>query len=252
MDADGDRTSDPITLPQDDGTTGGNSGTGGNGNTGGTGETGNTGGTGGTGDGTGNTGGTDNTGGNTDGTTIDLCEDGSTPPCITNPDSGSGDGSGDADEASSDTLKQNAKFLLVGIIGVMGVGLYLISKTGGEDLNLSQEAQIEKIWDETELEDSSGSNSFVPSPPPIDKKGSNNSGDEKAQDHNTTRSNRHTKHDGGDTDGSGEGDEKAQDHNTTRSNRHTKHDGGDTGGSGEGGDGEKTAQDHNSTRSNRS
>jgi hypothetical protein len=252
MDADGDRTSDPITLPQDDGTTGGNSGTGGNGNTGGTGETGNTGGTGGTGDGTGSTGGTDNTGGNTDGTTIDLCEDGSTPPCITNPDSGSGDGSGDADEASSDTLKQNAKFLLVGIIGVMGVGLYLISKTGGEDLNLSQEAQIEKIWDETELEDSSGSNSFVPSPPPIDKKGSNNSGDEKAQDHNTTRSNRHTKHDGGDTDGSGEGDEKAQDHNTTRSNRHTKHDGGDTGGSGEGGDGEKTAQDHNSTRSNRS
>ena len=252
MDADGDRTSDPITLPQDDGTTGGNSGTGGNGNTGGTGETGSTGGTGGTGAGTGNTGGTDNTGGNTDGTTIDLCEDGSTPPCITNPDSGSGDGSGDADEASSDTLKQNAKFLLVGIIGVMGVGLYLISKTGGEDLNLSQEAQIEKIWDETELEDSSGSNSFVPSPPPIDKKGSNNSGDEKAQDHNTTRSNRHTKHDGGDTDGSGEGDEKAQDHNTTRSNRHTKHDGGDTGGSGEGGDGEKTAQDHNSTRSNRS
>ena len=134
----------------------------------------------------------------------------------------------------------------------MGVGLYLISKTGGKDLNLSQEAQIEKIWDETELEDSSASNSFVPSPPPIDKKGTNHSGDEKAQDHNTTRSNRHTKHDGGDTGGSGEGDEKAQDHNTTRSNRHTKHDGGDTGGSGEGGDGDKTAQDHNSTRSNRS
>ena len=115
-------------------------------------------------------------------------------------------------------------FLLVGIIGVMGVGLYLISKTGGEDLNLSQEAKIEKIWDETELEDSSGSNSFVPTPPPMDKKGSKNSGDEKAQDHNTTRSNRHTKHDGGDTDGSGDGedgdgDKNAQDHNSTRSNR---------------------------------
>ena len=252
MDADGDRTSAEITLPEDDGTTGGNSGTGGNGNTGGTGETGNTGGTGGTGDGTGNTGGTGTTDGNSDGTTIDLCEDGSTPPCITNPNSGSGDGSGDADDASGETLKQNAKFLLVGIIGVMGVGLYLISKTGGKDLNLSQEAQIEKIWDETELEDSSGSNSFVPSPPPIDKKGSNNSGDEKAQDHNTTRSNRHTKHDGGDTEDSDEGDEKAQDHNTTRSNRHTKHDGGDTEGSGKGSDGDKTAQDHNSTRSNRS
>ena len=280
MDADGDRTSAEITLPEDDGTTGGNSGTGGNGNTGGTGESGNTGGTGETGN-TGGTGGTGTTDGNSDGTTIDLCEDGSTPPCITNPNSGSGDGSGDADDASGETLKQNAKFLLVGIIGVMGVGLYLISKTGGKDLNLSQEAQIEKIWDETELEDSSGSNSFVPSPPPIDKKGSNNSGDEKAQDHNTTRSNRHTKHDGGDTEDSGEGDEKAQDHNTTRSNRHTKHDGGDTDeseegdekaqdhnttrsnrhtkhdggdteGSGKGSDGDKTAQDHNSTRSNRS
>ena len=255
MDEDGDRTSAEVTLPQDDGTTGGNSGTGGSGgtgNTGGSGETGNTGGSGGTGDGTGNTGGTGTNDGNTDGTTIDLCEDGSTPPCITNPNSGSGDGSGDADEASSDTLKQNAKFLLVGIIGVMGVGLYLISKTGGKDLNLSQEAQIEKIWDETELEDSSGSNSFVPSPPPIDKKGSNNSGDEKAQDHNSTRSNRHTKHDGGDSDESEEGDEKAQDHNSTRSNRHTKHDGGDIEDSGEGSDGDKTAQDHNSTRSNRS
>ena len=255
MDEDGDRTSAEVTLPQDDGTTGGNSGTGGSGgtgNTGGSGETGNTGGSGSTGDGTGNTGGTGTNDGNTDGTTIDLCEDGSTPPCITNPNSGSGDGSGDADEASSDTLKQNAKFLLVGIIGVMGVGLYLISKTGGKDLNLSQEAQIEKIWDETELEDSSSSNSFVPSPPPIDKKGSNNSGDEKAQDHNSTRSNRHTKHDGGDSDESEEGDEKAQDHNSTRSNRHTKHDGGDSEDSGEGSDGDKTAQDHNSTRSNRS
>ena len=253
MDADGDRTSAEITLTEDDGTTGGNSGTGNTGGNGGTGDgTGSTGGTDGTGDGTGNTGGTGTTDGNTDGTTIDLCEDGSTPPCITNPNSGSGDGSGDADEASSDTLKQNATFLLFGIIGVMGVGLYLISKTGGKDLNLSQEAQIEKIWDEADLEDSSGSNSFVPSPPPIDKKGSNNSGDEKAQDHNTTRSNRHTKHDGGDTEGSGEGDEKAQDHNTTRSNRHTKHDGGDTGGEGKGGDGDKTAQDHNTTRSNRS
>ena len=251
MDADGDRTSAEITLTEDDGTTGGNSGTGNTGGNGGTGETGTTGGTGETGS-TGGTGGTGTTDGNTDGTTIDLCEDGSTPPCITNPNSGSGDGSGDADEASSDTLKQNATYLLFGIIGVMGVGLYLISKTGGKDLNLSQEAQIEKIWDEADLEDSSGSNSFVPSPPPIDKKGSNNSGDEKAQDHNTTRSNRHTKHDGGDTEGSGEGDEKAQDHNTTRSNRHTKHDGGDTDGEGKGGDGDKTAQDHNTTRSNRS
>jgi hypothetical protein len=142
--------------------------------------------------------------------------------------------------------------MLVGIIAVMGIGLYLISKTGGENLNLSEEARIEKIWDESELEDSSGSNVFVPSPPPMDKKRSSDSGEEKAQDHNTTRSNRHTKHDGGDTDSSEEGDEKAQDHNTTRSNRHTKNDGGESGDGDEAGDGKKTAQDHNTTRSNRS
>jgi 5-methylthioadenosine/S-adenosylhomocysteine deaminase len=254
MDANGDRTSTEITLPEDDGNTGGNGGSTG-GNDGTSNGNGNTGGTDGTGDGTGNTGSTDGTGdgtGNSDGTAIDLCEDGSTPPCITNPNSGTDDGSGDADEASNDIIKQNAKFMLVGIIAVMGIGLYLISKTGGENLNLSEEARIEKIWDESELEDSSGSNVFVPSPPPMDKKRSSDSGEEKAQDHNTTRSNRHTKHDGGDTDSSEEGDEKAQDHNTTRSNRHTKNDGGESGDGDEAGDGKKTAQDHNTTRSNRS
>jgi hypothetical protein len=46
--------------------------------------------------------------------------------------------------------------------------LFLISKTGGDDLNLSEEARIEKIWDESELEPSSTDSVFVPAPPPMD------------------------------------------------------------------------------------
>jgi hypothetical protein len=57
---------------------------------------------------------------------------------------------------------------MVGIIVVMGLGLFLISKTGGDDLNLSEEARIEKIWDESELEPSSTDSVFVPAPPPMD------------------------------------------------------------------------------------
>ena len=61
--------------------------------------------------------------------------------------------------------------------------------------------------------------------------GGTGSGDSKsgAQDHNTTRSNRHTRlGDTGGGTGSGDGKSGAQDHNTTRSNRHTRL--GDTGG----------------------
>ena len=168
MDADGDRTSADITLPEDDGTTGGNSGnTGGNDNNDNDGDTNNNGNTG----DTGNTGTGDTTGGdgNGDGTTIVLCDDGSLPPCLTNPNSGDGTMSG-ADDASGEINRQNVIFLLFGIIGAMGIGLYLISKTGGDKLNLNEEATIEKIWDETELEPSLGESTFVPAPPPMKAK----------------------------------------------------------------------------------
>jgi hypothetical protein len=168
MDVDGDRTSAGVTLPEDDGTTGGNSGnTGGNDNNDDDTNTGNSGNT----DNTGNTGTGDTTGGdgNGDGTTIVLCEDSSLPPCLTNPNSGDGSIS-DADDASGETDRQNIIFLLFGIIGAMGIGLYLISKTGGDELNLNQEATIEKIWDETELEPSLNESTFVPAPPPMKAK----------------------------------------------------------------------------------
>gem|GEM_PF-3846048 len=43
----------------------------------------------------------------------------------------------------------------------------LISKTGGDELNLSEEARIEKIWDEDELETPSTDPIFIPAPPPM-------------------------------------------------------------------------------------
>ncbi|MDA7901423.1 hypothetical protein N9B48_00190 [bacterium] len=82
--------------------------------------------------------------------------------------------------------------------------------------------------------------------------GGTGSGDSKsgAQDHNTTRSNRHTRlGDTGGGTGTGDGKSGAQDHNTTRSNRHTRL--GDSGGGTGSGDSKSGAQDHNTTRSNR-
>jgi hypothetical protein len=75
-----------------------------------------------------------------------------------------------ADDASGETDRQNIIFLLFGIIGAMGIGLYLISKTGGDNLNLNEEATIEKIWDETDLEPSLSESTFVPAPPPMKAK----------------------------------------------------------------------------------
>ena len=182
MDADGDRTGAEVTLPQDTGNTGGSNGGNTGGNTGGTTGGNDNGGTdtGGNTDGnTGDTSGTDSTGtttepGNTDGTTIDMCEDGTAPPCITNPNAGeSDDTNSDADGASSEGTKQKATFALFAIIAVMGIGLFLISKTGGDELNLAEEAKIEKIWDADELEPEMpeadvSEPEFVPAPPPIE------------------------------------------------------------------------------------
>lgn len=170
MDADGDRTDVDVTLPTDDENTGGNSGN----DDSGTDDS-----------GTDNSGtddsGTDDSGtddsdvttppSNDDGTTIELCEDGSAPPCLTNPNTDNEENTAsDNDGASSESTKQNAKLAMIGIIVAMGVGLFLISKTGGEDLNLSDEARIEKIWDEEELEPAVTETEFVPAPPPIEAK----------------------------------------------------------------------------------
>jgi len=65
-------------------------------------------------------------------------------------------------------MQQNAKMVLFAIIAVLVIGLYVIGKGGGDELDLAGEARIEKIWDETELEESEVT-PFIPAPPPMAK-----------------------------------------------------------------------------------
>jgi hypothetical protein len=201
MDQNGDRTGVNVALPDDETNTGNTGNTGGNSD--------------GTDDGSGetdNSGGTDNTGGNE----VTLCPDGTALPCTVTPpvDDGS-DTSTDTESVSSKETIQKTTMLFIAIIAVIGIGLYVLGKSGSDELDLAGEARIEKIWDETELEEAelegAKEESFVPAPPPMAKtesKGDDDSGDEKAQDHNTTRSNRATKHDKGDGNG-GNGSDKS-------------------------------------------
>jgi hypothetical protein len=152
MDENGDRTGTNVVLPDDETNTGG---TGNNG-------------------GTGNTGGTDNTGGNSAGTDetnnnnqITLCDDGTAPPCTENPPVDD-DTSSDTEAVSNEETKTTTTMLLIAMVAVIGIGLYVLGKSSGEDLDLAGEARIEKIWDETELEESQ-EDSFVPAPPPMAK-----------------------------------------------------------------------------------
>ena len=172
MDADGNRMGVDVNLGTDtEDNTGSSDNTGGNtgGNSDGGNDGSNTNDGSGTNDGTTNNDGGQNNADNGDGTTIVLCDDGSLPPCIVNPNSGDdGTSAVDSDASDSEDIKQKALLAMVGIMVVMGLGLFLISKTGGDDLNLSEEARIEKIWDESELEPSSTDSVFVPAPPPMD------------------------------------------------------------------------------------
>ncbi|MCH1461501.1 MAG: amidohydrolase family protein, partial [Candidatus Poseidonia sp.] len=96
---------------------------------------------------------TDNTGGTTD-NTDDITNDDDTNSAINNP----------LDEAQSEEeiTRQNALLLFFGIVVVLLVALYFVSK-GGEDA-LAAEVRIEKMWDEqTEAENES----FVPELPPL-------------------------------------------------------------------------------------
>ena len=150
MDADGDRTGVNVVLPDDDTNTGGNTG-----NTGG------------------NSDGTDDTSGNGDGennnSNVTVCEDGVASPCnVTPPVDDGSDTSSDSESAAGEDSQQKTKLMLFAIIAVIGIGLYVFGKSGGEELDLAGEARIEKMWDETELEESEVT-PFIPAPPPMAK-----------------------------------------------------------------------------------
>ena len=150
MDADGDRTGVNVVLPDDDTNTGGNSD-----NTGG------------------NSDGTDDTNTNGDGennnSNVTVCEDGVASPCnVTPPVDDGSDTSSDSESAAGEDSQQKTKLMLFAIIAVIGIGLYVFGKSGGEELDLAGEARIEKMWDETELEESEVT-PFIPAPPPMAK-----------------------------------------------------------------------------------
>jgi len=65
---------------------------------------------------------------------------------------------------------------------VIVAGLFFLSRNGGDELNLSQEAYIEKMWDDDALDGAVNadkeSTGFVPAPPPMDYKSSSTANEE--------------------------------------------------------------------------
>ncbi len=155
MDNNGQRTGINVDLTTDPANSG---------NTGGNDNSGNTGGN----DNSGNTGGNDNSGNSdiNDNTQTD-CQDGDTSADCVQQDSGSSD----TDASSSDSDQSSAKYLLIGAAVVLGIALYFFGKSDGDELNLSQEAVIEKMWDDDALDDATTldetKQTFVPALPPL-------------------------------------------------------------------------------------
>lgn len=157
MDVDGDRNGVNVDLSTDPANTGNTGNTGGN-----DGNTGNTGGNGDNTDTTDNTGSTDTTD-NTDVTDTTGGTD----------DTDTSDSSDTtADSTSGDSDESNAQYLLIGVLAVLAGGLFFLSRNGGDELNLNQEAHIEKMWDDDTLDGAiktvTKETGFVPAPPPVD------------------------------------------------------------------------------------
>ena len=154
MDADGDRNGVNVDLSTDPANTGNTGNTGGN-----DGNTGNTG---------GNDGNTGNTGGNGDDTTDNTDVTDTTDGTDDSDSSDSGDTT--ADSTSGDSDESNAEYLLIGVLAVLAGGLFFLSRNGGDELNLNQEAHIEKMWDDDSLDGATKTvtkeTGFVPAPPP--------------------------------------------------------------------------------------
>ena len=79
---------------------------------------------------------------------------------------------GDTDASASDSTKNKAIFALIGLVIVMAGGLFLAGRSGGDELNLNQEALIEKMWDDEDIEEAtqlkSDDSMFIPALPPME------------------------------------------------------------------------------------
>lgn len=106
----------------------------------------------------------DNTG---DSNTINDCLPGDTSEACANIDQGLSD----TDSSSSDSTENKAKFLLAGLVIVLAAGLFFSRSGSKDELNLNQEAFIEKMWDDNVIQDatslSDNEENFVPALPPM-------------------------------------------------------------------------------------
>ena len=106
----------------------------------------------------------DNTG---DSNTVNDCLPGDTSEACADIDQGLSD----TDSSSSDSTENKAKFLLAGLVIVIAAGLFFSRSGSRDELNLNQEAFIEKMWDDNVIQDATslGDNeeNFVPALPPM-------------------------------------------------------------------------------------
>ena len=106
----------------------------------------------------------DNTG---DSNTVSDCLPGDTSEACADIDQGLSD----TDSSSSDSTENKAKFLLAGLVIVIAAGLFFSRSGNGDELNLNQEAFIEKMWDDNVIQDatslSDNEENFVPALPPM-------------------------------------------------------------------------------------
>ena len=123
-----------------------------------------------------NNGNTDDTGSNDNADSGDNTGDSTNTDCLPGDTSEAcveeNEGMGDTDASASDSTKNKAIFALIGLVIVMAGGLFLAGRSGGDELNLNQEALIEKMWDDEDIEEAtqlkSDDSMFIPALPPME------------------------------------------------------------------------------------
>jgi hypothetical protein len=131
-------------------------------------------------DNTDDTGSNDNTNDNTDtnddtNTNVDT-DDSTNSDCLPGDTSEAcieeNEGLSDTDTSSSDSSENKAMFVLIGLVAVIAGGLFFAGRSGGDELNLNQEALIEKMWDDEVIEGATqlktNDSDFIPTLPPMD------------------------------------------------------------------------------------
>tara|TARA_Y100000768_G_scaffold367614_1_gene330860 strand:- start:51 stop:845 length:795 start_codon:yes stop_codon:yes gene_type:complete len=126
-----------------------------------------------------NTGNTGDTGDGTQDSTNTDCLPGDTSEAC----SEDNDAMGDTDSSSSDSSKNQAIFALVALVVVLAGGLFFAGRKNDTELNLNQEALIEKMWDDEVIEgatqlEANEESTFIPALPPMGVAPPQSSGEE--------------------------------------------------------------------------